>query len=168
MPLHYGTSAAEADRAGLELVNPFKAGDAAAEARGAEVYQAFCKVCHGASGSGDGVVPRRGYPPPPSFLAGAPALLRDGRIFHAITYGKGNMPSYAAQVAREDRWKAVLYVRSLQKQAAADAAAAQAAARAAAKKAAPKNAAVKPAEATATEKPVAGKALMKKASEKAR
>jgi hypothetical protein len=32
-----------------------------------------------------------------------------------ITYGLRNMPSHAAQLTREDRWKVILHVRSLQK-----------------------------------------------------
>jgi mono/diheme cytochrome c family protein len=40
--------------------------------------------------------------------------LKDGQIFHIITYGQKNMPALAAQVLREDRWKAALYIRSMQ------------------------------------------------------
>jgi hypothetical protein len=35
-------------------------------------------------------------------------------MFHIITYGKGNMPPHAAQISREDRWKVILHIRSLQ------------------------------------------------------
>jgi hypothetical protein len=41
--------------------------------------------------------------------------MRDGQMFHVLTKGQGNMPSYAVQVAPEDRWKAILHVRTLQK-----------------------------------------------------
>ncbi|MBI3484584.1 MAG: cytochrome c, partial [Acidobacteria bacterium] len=44
--------------------------------------------------------------------------IKDGQIFHIVTYGQKNMASYATQVSRDDRWKVILYVRSLQKQAA--------------------------------------------------
>jgi mono/diheme cytochrome c family protein len=36
-------------------------------------------------------------------------------MFHILTYGQKNMPSYASQVSEDDRWKAILYVRSLQR-----------------------------------------------------
>ena len=42
----------------------------------------------------------------------------DGRIYHAITAGKGVMGSYASQITDANRrWAVVNYVRSLQKQA---------------------------------------------------
>jgi hypothetical protein len=56
--------------------------------------------------------------------------MKDGQIFHALTYGGINMPSYAAQISREDRWKVILNIREMQRHetAAQDAAAQQAAA----------------------------------------
>jgi mono/diheme cytochrome c family protein len=82
--------------------------------RGAYVFQTFCQPCHGAGGTGDGVVVKRGGPPPKSFLAPDIRALSDGQMFRSITYGKGNMAPYASQVEREDRWKAIRYIRSLQ------------------------------------------------------
>jgi hypothetical protein len=38
----------------------------------------------------------------------------DGHIFQVVTYGFGLMPSYANQLAIEDRWAVVAYVRALQ------------------------------------------------------
>lgn len=35
-------------------------------------------------------------------------------MFHVLTYGQANMPSYASQVDREDRWRVIEYVRQLQ------------------------------------------------------
>jgi hypothetical protein len=64
---------------------------------------------------------KRGYPPPPSLLADNARRIKDGQIFHIITYGQNNMPSYAAQVSVEDRWRAIVFVRSLQAQAPAPA-----------------------------------------------
>ena len=56
----------------------------------------------------------RGFPPPPSLLADQAVRLADGQIFHIVTYGQKNMPSYAAQVPLDDRWRVIAYVRSLQ------------------------------------------------------
>ena len=78
------------------------------------LYQQHCAVCHGPSGLGDGPVTRLGVPPPPSLLSERSRAMPDGRLFHIITYGVGNMPPYAGQVDRLDRWKAVLHIRSLQ------------------------------------------------------
>ena len=40
--------------------------------------------------------------------------MADGQMFHVISTGQGNMASYASQVEREDRWRAILHVRRLQ------------------------------------------------------
>ena len=40
--------------------------------------------------------------------------MSDAEIFNVITFGSGTMPAYAAQMAREDRWKAILHLRTLQ------------------------------------------------------
>lgn len=113
-PLHYAATPADAQRAGLELVNPMSARQPSALARGAAVFATYCEICHGPAGKGDGTVAQRGYPAPPSLLAPKALALPDGQIFHIITFGQANMPSYASQIDREDRWKVVLYVRTLQ------------------------------------------------------
>lgn len=112
-PLHYAATPADAIRAGQELAAPPLAADTLE--RGARVYQTYCQPCHGGAGKGDGPVSLRGFPPPPSFLADRAMQLADGQMFHIVTYGQKNMPSYAAQVPREDRWRVIAYVRSLQK-----------------------------------------------------
>jgi len=43
--------------------------------------------------------------------------LKDGEIFHTITLGFGSMGAHGAQIRPEDRWKIVLYIRSLQHEA---------------------------------------------------
>lgn len=116
-PLPYTATPEEAKRAGVELTNPLDAKDSTADlARGATVYGNICKPCHGASGAGDGVIPQRGFPPPPSLLAENARKITDGQMFHIITYGQRNMPALEAQVMRGDRWRAVKYIRSLQQQ----------------------------------------------------
>ena len=111
-PLHYAATPDDAVRAGRELTAPSKS--PAGLERGARVYQNYCLPCHGGAGKGDGLVAMRGFPPPPSFLAEHAIHLADGQMFHIVTYGQKNMPSYAAQVSAEDRWHVIAYVRSLQ------------------------------------------------------
>jgi mono/diheme cytochrome c family protein len=43
--------------------------------------------------------------------------MNDSQLFQVLTLGQNNMPSYASQLSREDRWNAIAFVRSLQKQA---------------------------------------------------
>ncbi|MFO0758310.1 MAG: cytochrome c [Byssovorax sp.] len=112
-PFHYGDGPEEAIRAGRELQNPFPA-TAENTARGEKVFRSFCVPCHGKGGEGDGpVIPR--FPAPPSLVAKNALSLPDGQIFHIITRGQGIMPSHGSQVSPDDRWKAVLHIRALQK-----------------------------------------------------
>ncbi|MBZ5528027.1 MAG: c-type cytochrome [Acidobacteriia bacterium] len=126
LPLHYAATPADALRASEELKTPYGAPDAAVQARGAFVFANFCQVCHGSAGRGDGPVPLRGYPAPPSLLAERAMKMKGGQMFHILSYGQNNMPSYAGQLSREDRWKAIAHVRELQAKAAKEAASAPA------------------------------------------
>lgn len=135
-PLHFAAGDAEALRAGKELANPFKA-DATTLARGEQVYATFCAPCHGGGLAGDGLVAQRGFPPPPSLLGDKQKAMPDGEYWHVLTFGRKNMPPYAAQVPSDDRWKAILYIRAQQAKAAVPAPAATPAPAAAAPAAAP-------------------------------
>jgi mono/diheme cytochrome c family protein len=95
------------------LNNPYN--DAQALARGAVIYATDCEICHGPAGKGDGTVAQRGFPMPPSLLAANARQLTDGQIYQIVSNGRKNMPSYAAQIDRADRWKAILYVRDIQR-----------------------------------------------------
>ncbi len=83
-------------------------------ARGQERFNIFCSPCHDRTGSGNGMVVRRGYRQPPSFhidrLRSAPV----GHFFDVITNGFGAMPDYKDQVPVRDRWAIIAYVRALQ------------------------------------------------------
>jgi len=83
-------------------------------ARGQQRFNVYCSPCHDRTGSGNGMIVRRGYRKPPSFhidrLRGMPV----GYFFDVITHGFGVMPDYAAQIPVEDRWAIVAYVRALQ------------------------------------------------------
>ena len=90
--------------------------------RGGDVYRVFCITCHGPSGAGDGLVPQRGFPPPPSMTTGKSMQMKDGQLFHIITYGQGSMSSYAVQLSPDRRWDVINYVRGMQQKAGASAA----------------------------------------------
>ncbi|HKZ31683.1 MAG TPA: cytochrome c [Vicinamibacteria bacterium] len=108
----YGPGAEEALRAGRELRSPIEP-TAAHLKRGRKVYETVCIVCHGPQGQGDGPIIGR-FPNPPSLLADRARRLLDGQVFHIISRGQGIMPSHAAQVLPDDRWRAILYLRQLQ------------------------------------------------------
>jgi mono/diheme cytochrome c family protein len=128
LPLPYQATPEDALRAGAELTNPYPATNPKTVDRGYVVFTNFCAPCHGVSGQGNGPVAARGFPPPPSLLAEHAVNMKDGQVFHLLSFGQGNMASYASQISREDRWKVILYVRSLQVEEARKAAALAAAA----------------------------------------
>ena len=106
---------AQAVNAGKALKNPVEATPENV-ARGEEVFGIFCSPCHGKMGLGDGPVASKGIGMFPLSQKNAAAQdYADGHIFHIITYGRGNMGSYATQIAPTDRWKAILWLRKLQK-----------------------------------------------------
>jgi mono/diheme cytochrome c family protein len=81
---------------------------------GRERFEAFCAPCHDRTGSGEGMVVRRGLRRPPSYhidrLREAPL----GYFVDVISRGFGAMPDYAAQVPAADRWAIAAYIRALQ------------------------------------------------------
>jgi mono/diheme cytochrome c family protein len=83
-------------------------------ARGRERFDIYCSVCHGRSGTGEGMIVLRGFLRPPSFhdprLRSAPG----GHFYDVITQGYGVMYSYASRIEPADRWAIVAYIRALQ------------------------------------------------------
>ncbi len=113
-PFHYERTEVDALRAGEELKNPIASDDQDALLRGSVEFATFCQPCHGPSGAGDGMVSKRGFPPPPSMLLEHAVNMKDGQMYHIITLGQVNMPAHGSQVSREDRWKIINYIRSMQ------------------------------------------------------
>jgi mono/diheme cytochrome c family protein len=88
--------------------------DAAVMARGRERFDIFCTPCHGRTGTGDGMIVRRGYRRPPTYhddrLRNAPV----GHFVDVMANGFGAMPDYSDQVGARDRWAIAAYIRALQ------------------------------------------------------
>ena len=82
--------------------------------RGQQRFNIYCTPCHDRTGSGNGMVVRRGYRQPPSYASDQVRKLSNGFIFDVITNGFGAMPDYAAQIPVHDRWAIVAYIRALQ------------------------------------------------------
>jgi hypothetical protein len=83
--------------------------------RGRERYNIYCAPCHSELGDGNGFIPSRGFSiKPPSYhiprLQKAPL----GHFYDVITNGYGIMFGYASQIAPQDRWDIVAYIRALQ------------------------------------------------------
>lgn len=87
-------------------------------ARGQQRYNINCSPCHGAQGDGKGITTKFGMAVIADLHdATTRKVLQqpDGEIFNTISYGKGLMQGYAANVTIQDRWAIVAYVRALQR-----------------------------------------------------
>lgn len=83
--------------------------------RGEERFNIYCAACHDRSGGGRGLAVQRGFPPPVDLNSERVRGLADGEIFHVVSRGVRNMPSYAAQIPEADRWSIVVWTRVLQR-----------------------------------------------------
>jgi len=87
-------------------------------ARGRERYNISCSPCHGEAGDGKGVTTKFGMAVIADLHDVAARRVPqqpDGELFNTISYGKGLMQGYAANVSISDRWAIVAYVRALQR-----------------------------------------------------
>jgi mono/diheme cytochrome c family protein len=82
--------------------------------RGQRLFLMNCEACHNVDGAGDAKVTQFGL--------GAPAIndsvvrdkYTDGELFHIISWGINTMAQHGTHVEFDDRWKVILYLRSLQ------------------------------------------------------
>lgn len=82
--------------------------------RGRERYNIYCSPCHDQAGTGWGMVVQRGFKRPSSYHVDRLRQAPPGYFFGVMTDGFGQMPSYAAQIKPEDRWRIAAYIRALQ------------------------------------------------------
>jgi len=82
--------------------------------RGQDRFDIFCAPCHSVTGNGDGMVVRRGFPPPQSFHTVKLRAASDAHLLDVITYGYGVMYPFEDRIAMPDRWAIVAYIRALQ------------------------------------------------------
>ena len=101
------------EESGKKNTNPLQR-TSAVLTRGRYLFNTYCIVCHGPYGEGDGlIVPK--FPRPPSLQSDKIRGYPDGNIYYIITRGQNLMPSYASQIAQNDRWAIIHYVRALQR-----------------------------------------------------
>lgn len=93
--------------------NPYPV-DLALLRRGQERYTIYCMPCHSPVGDGDGLVVRRGFPPPPTYHQDRLRNAPDRHLYDVISNGYGVMVSNADRVEPADRWAIVAYIRALQ------------------------------------------------------
>jgi mono/diheme cytochrome c family protein len=112
------------------MPNPYDSLSTAEMAEAGRLFNINCAICHGVEGKGNGPVQAKfGYVAnltEPKYWTPASDTskqgMKDGMMFYSITYGKNTMGSYASQLNRDDRWKVIKYIRTLQEAAGAGAA----------------------------------------------
>jgi mono/diheme cytochrome c family protein len=83
--------------------------------RGQERFNIYCVPCHDATGSGEGMIVRRGMKRPTSYHTERLRTAPVGYFYDVITNGYGAMYDYSAQIEPADRWAIVAYIRVLQR-----------------------------------------------------
>lgn len=82
------------------------------------LYLINCGICHGAKLDGNGPLYKDGNGPysaaPKNFKADDMMKMSEGTMFHSVTYGKGQMGSYASQMTTRQRWMVIAYIKAQQ------------------------------------------------------
>ncbi|HEV2673248.1 MAG TPA: cytochrome c [Aliidongia sp.] len=82
--------------------------------RGRERYDIYCSACHGATGTGNGMIVQRGFPMPPSFDLDRLRQASPQHLYDVVTGGHGVMYGFAGRIGPPDRWAIAAYVKALQ------------------------------------------------------
>ena len=122
MPFEYTNSIEDYIRAGKNLKTPLDNNNKNLN-EGKALYGMFCAHCHGQNGDGKGSISHPLYGGIPSYSdeimirrsGSSMKNLKDGHIYHAITYGLNAMGPHASQINEKERWKIIMYVNQLQK-----------------------------------------------------
>jgi mono/diheme cytochrome c family protein len=112
----------------MHVANPLPALNAVQLKEAERLYLVNCGICHGTALDGNGPLYNGGNGPfsaaPANLAANAKyTSMPEGQMFYSVTYGKGQMGSYASQLSSTQRWMIIHYVKSKQgggKQATAD------------------------------------------------
>jgi len=117
-PANIAEKVVDQEKAGTELINPIEPTDENL-AEGKRQYDIFCADCHGFDAKGNGhLYAAKLFPAKPRDLTESYVQdMPDGTIFFIITEGSlsGLMGPHGVQIAPEDRWKIVNYLRSIVK-----------------------------------------------------
>jgi mono/diheme cytochrome c family protein len=100
---------------GEALVSPVSGDDSEVVETGRILYATYCMQCHGRNFDGRGTVGQSFAPLPGDLRSEKVQSMADGVIFQEISYGipGGRQPALAATIAVEDRWRIIVYVKSL-------------------------------------------------------
>jgi len=82
-------------------------------AQGEIKYGMYCIMCHGKKADGMGTVGQSFNPLPSDLLSSKVQQKTDGELFYNISFGQKREPALATTVSVEDRWKIIIYLRSI-------------------------------------------------------
>ena len=105
--------------ASKNITNPLPALSGADSIEATRLFLVNCGICHGEKLDGNGPLFKGGdgpYKAAPKNLIGDPIVSKmpDGQMFYSITYGKGQMGSYASQLSTRQRWMVIHYIKGQQ------------------------------------------------------
>ncbi len=103
--------------ASKQLANPLPKLDDVQMKEAERLYLVNCAICHGVGLDGNGPLFTSGkFPAQPANLATNALYTKmpEGQMFYSVTYGKGQMGSYASQLSSTQRWMVVQYVKRQQ------------------------------------------------------
>jgi len=81
---------------------------------GQEQFRIYCTPCHSELGDGNGMIPQRGFPHPPSYHIARLMQAPNEHFYDVITHGFGIMYPFGDRIAPSDRWAIIAYIRALQ------------------------------------------------------
>lgn len=100
------------------VVNPLAALSPADMQEATRLYLVNCGICHGDKLDGQGPLFKNDGPfsAAPKNFVGDPDMkkMAAGTMFHSVTYGKGQMGSYASQLNTKQRWMIISYIKEKQ------------------------------------------------------
>lgn len=87
--------------------------DAVSASQGEAIYNKNCASCHGNPGKNNSL--KSLNPVPPDLSSAKTQELTDGELFYILSTGRMLMPSFKNVLSEDERWKAISYIRSFNK-----------------------------------------------------
>lgn len=112
LPLDKGSLVSNRREAEKQLTNPILVNETTL-ARGKELYNIFCAICHGDQAKGGGPIAGK-FIPPPDLSTEFFKERSDGHIYGTIRFGGAVMPAFGETMSSDEIWEVVNYLRNLQ------------------------------------------------------